>query len=51
MVLSFLIKIPKEVVLMNEIVKFQMNFMKQLLENSKKEKLIHHLETIFGVLI
>ena len=29
----------------------QMNFIRQLLENLKKEKCIHHLETISGVLI
>ena len=28
-----------------------MNFINQLLENFKKEKFIHHLETIFGVFI
>ena len=31
--------------------KLQMNFINQLLQNLKKEKYIHHLETIFGVLI
>ena len=58
MVYSFLIKNPlllinlKEVVLlMNQIINWQMNFINQLLENSKKEKFIHHLEIIFGVLI
>ena len=30
---------------------WQMNFINQLIENFKKEKFIHHLETIFGVLI
>ena len=29
----------------------QMNFINQLLENLNKEKLIHHLKTIFGKLI
>ena len=29
----------------------QMNFTNQLLENLKIEKFIHHLKTIFGVLI
>ena len=29
----------------------QMNLMNQLLKNSKKEKFLHLLETIFGVLI
>ena len=30
---------------------YQMNFINQLLENLKKEKFMHLLETIFGVLI
>ena len=30
---------------------WQMNFINQLIENLKNEKFIHHLETIFGVLI
>ena len=48
----FLIKILKEVVLlMNQIISWQMNFISQLLENFKKEKFIHFLETILGVLI
>ena len=33
------------------IIKWQMNFINQLLENLKNEKFIHHLEKIFGVLI
>ena len=50
--INFLIKYLKEVVLlMNQIINWQMNFLKQLLENSKKEKFIHHLKIIFGVLI
>ena len=49
---SFLIKSLVEVVsLMNQIINWQMNFINQLLENFKKEKFIHLLETIFGVLI
>ena len=53
MVYKFLIKNQKEVVflLMNQIINWQMNFINQLLENLKKEKFIHLLETIFGVLI
>ena len=47
-----LIKDPKEVVLlMIQIINWQMNFINQLLENFKKEKFIHHLEIIFRVLI
>ena len=42
----------KEVVLlMNQIINWQMNFINQLLKNLKKRKFIHYLETIFGVLI
>ena len=37
--------------LMNQIINYQMNFMNHLLENFKKEKFFHILETIFGVLI
>ena len=52
--LSFLIKNLLEVVsLLNlhKITNLQMNFTDALLENSKEKKFIHHLETIFGVLI
>ena len=35
--------------LMNQIINFQMNFINQLLKNLK-EKFIHHLETTFEVL-
>ena len=31
--------------------RWQINFINQLIENLKNEKFIHHLETIFGVLI
>ena len=49
---SMVIKSLKEVVLlMNQIINWQMNFINQLLENLKKEKFIHILKTIFGVLI
>ena len=34
-----------------QIINWEMNFINQLLENFKKEKFIHHLEIIFGVLI
>ena len=48
----FLIKNLMEVVLlMNQIINWQMNFINQLLENLRKEKFINHLETIFRVLI
>ena len=40
----------KVILLMNQIINWQMNFINQLLENSKKDKFIHHLEIIFGVL-
>ena len=36
------------VLLMSQIINYQMNFISLLLENSIKEKFIHHLETIFG---
>ena len=60
MVYKFFDKNQKEVVLplrlqinllMNQIINWQMNFINQLLENLKKEKFIHILETIFRVLI
>ena len=37
--------------LMNQIINWQMSFINQLLENVKKDKVIHLLETISGVLI
>ena len=50
MVYNFFIKSRKEVVLlMNQIINWQMNFINQLLENLKKQKFIHVLEIIFGV--
>ena len=39
------------VLLLNQIVRLQMNFINRLLENLRDEKFIHCLETIFGVLI
>ena len=52
MVYNFLIENLVEVVLLvNQIISSQMSFVNQLLENLRKEKFIHHLETIFGVLI
>ena len=52
MVYKFFDKNLKEVVLlMNQFISWQMNFINQLLENFKKEKLIHILDTIFGLLI
>ena len=49
---SFLIKNLVEMVsLMNQIINWQMSFINQLFENFRKEKCIHLLETIFGVLI
>ena len=45
----FFIKVLLEVAsLMNQIINWQMGFINQLLENFKKEKFIHLLETIFG---
>ena len=41
----------KVVLLMNQIINWQMNFINQLSGNFKKEKFINHLEIIFGVLI
>ena len=51
MVHKFFDKSLVEVVLMNQVISWQMNFINQLLENLRKEKFIHHLETIFEVLI
>ena len=49
---SFLIKyVVEAVLLMNQIISWEMNFINRLLENSKREKFIHLLETIFGALI
>ena len=39
------------VLLMNQIIDWQMNFINQSLKHFKKEKFIHLLEIIFGVLI
>ena len=36
---------------MNQIINWQMNFINKLLNNLRKEKFIHHLESIFGTLI
>ena len=46
-----LINLKEVLLLMNQIINCQMNFMNQLLENSKKEKFIHNLKIVFGVLI
>ena len=52
MVYKFFIKSLVEVVLLlDQIISLQMNFIGRLLENSREEKFIHLLETIFGVLI
>ena len=52
MIYKFLTKNLVEVVLLiNQIINEQMNFINQLLENFKKEKFIHLLKKIFGVLI
>ena len=52
MVYKFFIKSLVEVVLLlDQIISLQMNFIGRLLENSREEKFIHPLETIFGVLI
>ena len=49
---SFLIKNLVEVVLLqSQIINFQMSFRDKSLENSRNEKLIHPLETMFGALI
>ena len=56
--ISFLIRNPPHLInlvelvsLINQIINWQMNFTNQLLQNLKKEEFVHHLETIFGVLI
>ena len=45
-----LINLVEVVSLMNQIINWQINFINQLFQNLKKEKFIHLLETIFGVL-
>ena len=48
---SFLIKSLVGVVLtLSQIINSQMNFIVRLLENSREEKFVHYLETIFAVL-
>ena len=50
MVYKFVIKnLVGVALLMKQIISWQMNFISQLLENSKKEKYIHHLDNIWGV--
>ena len=44
-------KLVEVVSLMNQIITWQMSFINPLLKNLRKEKFIHRLETIFGVLI
>ena len=53
MVYKFFDKNLVEVVLLllNQIINWQMNFIIKLLENLVEEKFIHHLKTIFGGLI
>ena len=52
MVYKFLIKSLVEVVLLlNQIIFLQTNFIGRLLENLRDQKFIHPLETIFGLLI
>ena len=52
MVYKFFDKKSKaSVLLMNQIINWEINDIKLLLENLKKEKFIHHIEIIFGVLI
>ena len=41
-------KLVEVVLLVKQIISWQMNFINQLLENLRKEKYIHHSETIFG---
>ena len=48
MVYKFFDKNLVGVVLLNQIISWQMKFINRLLENLKKERCIHHLETIFG---
>ena len=51
MVYNFFDKKSKGSGIVNQIINWQMNFINQLLQNFKKEKFIHFLKTIFGVLI
>ena len=48
-IVYFLIKSLNEMVLMNQIINWLINYISHLLKNFKKEKFIHHLEIIFGV--
>ena len=48
MVYKFFDKNLVEVVLLNQIISWQMKFINRLLENLEKERCIHHLEAIFG---
>ena len=50
MVYKFFDKKPS-VLLHSQIINSQMNFIKRILENSRNEKFIHLLETIFRVLV
>ena len=46
---SFLIEnLVELVLLMSQIINWQMRFINQLLKKLRKEKFIHHLEIIFG---
>ena len=52
MVNKFFIKsLVKVVLLMNQIISWQMSFINRLFKNSRKESFIHHIEAIFWVLI
>ena len=52
MVYNFLTRSLMEVVLlMNQIINLQMNFINRLFENLRDKRFIHLLETIFGVFI
>ena len=49
---NFLIKSLVEVILLTkQIINLQMGIINQLLKDLRKEKIIHHLETIFGKFI
>ena len=49
--LLLLINLVEVVLVVNQIISSQMSFINQLFKNSQKEKFIHLLEKIFGVLI
>ena len=44
-------KSSEKMLTLNQIINVRVNFIGKFLQNLRDEKFIHHLETIFGVLI